>query len=139
MSPYLWAILASLAWGCAPIVEKLGLAKLPVWAGLFYRSLGVMFGALILFIFKYNEIKEAVTKDSTGWHLLAIGGFLASIIGQIFFYNALKAGEASRVVPLGATYPLISFILGIIFLKETMSMAKLGGLIFIILGAVLLR
>ena len=67
------------------------------------------------------------------------GGFFASIVGQIFFYNALRTGETSKIVPLAGSYPLISFILGIIILKESFTMMKLWGVMFIILGIFLLR
>ena len=139
MKPYLWALLAALCWGFVPIIEKLGLAKMPVWAGIFYRSLGVVLGIILLAIFRYEYIKKAVIEIPAGWYYVMIGGFLASVIGQIFFYNALKTGEASKVVPLGASYPLISFFLGIIIFKESLTLVKIAGLIFIILGVFLLK
>ena len=139
MKPYFWALLAALAWGCAPIFEKLGLSKIPVFNGLFYRCLGVFLGALVLMLFKFDTFKETISHAPSGWLYLVIGGFMASIIGQIFFYHALKDGEASLVVPLGAAYPLIAFILGIIFLGEKVTLAKSFGLVFVLLGVFLLK
>ena len=139
MKPYYWALLSAVAWGCAPIFEKLGLMKVPVFAGLFYRCLGVVIGLLILILFKFEIFKESIVHIPQGWWYLAAGGFLASIIGQIFFYHALKDGEASLVVPLAASYPLISFILGILFLGEKITLAKSMGLVFILLGMILLK
>ena len=71
--------------------------------------------------------------------LVLLGGFLASVVGQVFFYHALKTGESSKVVPLAATYPLVSFILGVILLGEKVTFAKTGGIIFILLGVFLLK
>ena len=70
-------------------------------------------------------------------YLNASGEILSG--GQIFFYNALKLGEASRVVPLGATYPLISFILAVFLLGEKFTLAKLGGIILVLSGIFLLK
>ncbi len=139
MKPFYWALGAAFIWGCAPILEKLGLAKAPVFAGLFYRSLGVVIGAFLLLIFKFTLIKESLMVPPQGWGLLIAGGFLASIVGQIFFYHALKDGEASLVVPLAASYPLVAFILGTIFLGEKVTLAKLSGMLLVVAGVFLLK
>jgi transporter family protein len=139
MSAYLWALLASLVWGCVPFIEKLGLLKLDPVVGLFYRCLGVVVGISMLFIWKAAAIKSSFGELHAGMIYLLVGGFLASVVGQIFFYNALKSGEASMVVPLAASYPLLSFLLGVLFLGEKVTLAKAGGLAFILMGIVLLK
>ena len=139
MNPYLWALLAAFTWGFAPIVEKIGLAKVPAMTGLFYRSVGVMIGLLILGIWQMEGVKATIGHGLGTWGYLVAGGFLASIIGQIFFYNALKFGEASQVVPIGASYPLLSFLLGVLFLGEKLTLAKAAGMLLVIAGVFLLK
>ena len=139
MKPFFWALLTMITWGIVPIFEKLGLIKVPIWAGLFYRSMGVVIGVLILTFFKLDEIKQALISPPSGWYFLLIGGLMASIVGQIFFYHALKLGEVSRMTVIAGAYPLISFMLGILILKEKVTLAKISGLIFILLGLILLR
>lgn len=139
MKPFYWALLTAVVWGCVPILEKLGLEKVPVLPGLFYRSLGVFFGASVLLIFMFPQIKEVFSAHPGSWPYLVFGGFLASFVGQICFYHALKHGEASWVVPVAGTYPLVSFILGVLFLSEQVTVAKIGGLSCIIFGIFLLR
>ena len=63
---------------------------------------------------------------------------MASIIGQLCFYRALKLGEVSRVVPIGASYPVLAFILGTLFLGESINVAKVGGIVLVALALVLL-
>ena len=94
---------------------------------------------MILILFQLQTVKEAFLKLPQGWGFLVLGGLVASIIGQIFFYHALKEGEASLVVPLGASYPLISFILGVLFLKESVTVTKGLGLLSIMIGVFLLK
>jgi len=139
MKPFYWALGAAFIWGCAPILEKLGLAKAPVFAGLFFRSMGVVIGTGLLLVFKFGVIKESLVSPLQGWGLLIAGGFLASILGQICFYHALKDGEASLVVPLAASYPLIAFMLGTIFLGEKITLAKLSGMLLVVLGVFFLK
>ena len=139
MNSYLWAILAALIWGCAPVIEKLGLSKIDPNAGVFFRTLGVVAGIPILVYFNRTAIRSSLTNLHPELIFLMVGGFLASIVGQLFFYNALKFGEASKTVPLGATYPLVSFILAFFLLGEKFTLAKLSGIIFVLLGAFLLK
>ena len=64
---------------------------------------------------------------------------MGAIVGNICYYHALKTGEVSKVVPIAGSFPLISFILGLLFFSETITPAKLCGVVCIILGVALLR
>ena len=139
MNAFYWSLGAAVVWGIVPIIEKLGLLKIDPLVGLFYRSWGVVIGLFFLSAFKWEGIKSSLAQPPVGFPLLILGGFLASIIGQVFFYNALKVGESSKVVPLAGTYPLVAFLLGVIFLGEKFTLAKLSGMIFILLGVILLK
>ena len=139
MKPYLYAILCALTWGCVPIIEKLGLAKISVWQGLFFRCAGVLVGIIVLTIFKFSEVKEAIVNTPQRWYLLSIAGIMAAFIGQIFFYNAIKTGEVSKVVPISGSYPLISFLIGVLLFGEKLTLAKAGGMSLVVMGVMLLK
>ena len=139
MKYYYWVILAALAWGVAPLMEKMGLAKIAPVAGVFIRSMAVILGGLAIAV-----INPVILKDIAGYNIKSImfiiaGGILASIFGQLFFYTALKSGEVSKVVPIAASYPLLSFILGVLFLNEGVTAAKIAGMVLIIAGIYLLK
>ncbi|MFC1645884.1 EamA family transporter [Candidatus Omnitrophota bacterium] len=137
---FMWAILSALVWGIVPILEKIGLSKINPDAGLFLRCFGVIIGAAILLIFKFNTLRIELSSVSTKTVFFLIsGGFLASFVAQLFFYRALKLGEASRVVPVAAAYPLVAFLLALIFLGEKVTITKILGLCFVLLGVALLR
>ncbi|MFH1655867.1 MAG: EamA family transporter [Candidatus Omnitrophota bacterium] len=139
MQAFYWAILAALVWGTAPLLEKMGLMKIDVLPGLFWRIFGVLIGLALLLVFKFSVVKEALSAKPQTIVLIVLGGFLASFVGQIFFYKALKLGELSRVVPLAATYPVVTFILGILFLSEKITLTKLSGVALVISGILLLK
>jgi len=137
---FFWSIVTALIWGVVPIFEKLGLAKLSPSSGLFIRCVGVIIGAIMLMSFKFNIIKSDLANTSfKSIIFILLGGFLASFLAQMFFYRALKTGDASRVVPIAAAYPFMTFILALIFLGEKFTMSKFIGLCFILFGIVLLR
>lgn len=139
-NPFFWAILTAIVWGIVPILEKIGLSKISPNTGLLVRSLGVILGASVLLLYNFNSLKielSSITQQSL--FFLIISGVLASIVGQMFFYRALKFGEASKVVPLAAIYPLVSFLLALLFLGERFTVTKLFGISFVLLGVAFLR
>lgn len=139
MKAFYFALMTAVVWGIVPILEKMGVARIAPLAGVFIRSCGVVIGIFIMAIFNNQAVRIALKADPRTIFLLVLGGFMASIVGQIFFYNALKIGEASKVVPIAGIYPLVAFLLGVIFLGETFTAVKLGGIIFVVLGLFLLR
>ena len=69
------------------------------------------------------------------WALLAA----VCVVGAlIFFYLALESGEASKLVPISAAYPAVTLVLSAIFLAEDVSLVKVGGLVMVIGGVVVL-
>jgi transporter family protein len=73
------------------------------------------------------------------WIYLCLGGFIASVVGQLCFYRALKIGDVSRVVPVGASYPVTACLLGILLLREPVTAAKSVGILLVVSGTFLLR
>lgn len=125
-------------WGVCPLLEKAGLARIAPIPGLFYRCVGVMAGmiALALFWVRPNDIRSVDARSAL---CLALAGFLASLIGQFFFYNALKLGDVSRLAPIGGSYPFFAFLLGLLFFGESASPLKIAGVVLIVSGVWLLK
>lgn len=139
-SAFTWAILAAFCWGFAPLMEKLGLnGRGDPMIGVFIRSLGVILG-LGLFAAATPSVTVRMGEfTARQWILLGLGGFTASIVGQVCFYRALRSGPVSQVVPIGASYPVLSFILGILFLGEAVTAARIAGIVLVVAGVYLLR
>jgi bacterial/archaeal transporter family protein len=132
--------MAALAWGFAPIVEKLGLqGKADPVIGVFIRSLGVMLGALFFLPVLPRMTAKFSELGARNWLFLLAGGILASIVGQLCFYRALKSGDVSRVVPIGAAYPVIACMLGIVLFKEPLTYSKVAGIALVVAGTLMLR
>ncbi len=138
MNAFFWALMAALAWGIVPLIEKWGLVKTDPMVGLFYRCWGVLIGLILLgvFMLKPAEIKSV---DIRSVLFLIAGGFLASIVGQFCFYHSLKLGEISRVTPITGSYPLVAFMLGVLFLGESVNLTKICGVLAVMLGVWLLK
>ena len=70
-----------------------------------------------------------------GWAILF--GFFA-VGGLIFLFLALERGDASLVVPIGATYPVLSAILAAIFLTEVITPLRAIGIGLVVGGAMVI-
>ena len=136
---FIFSLLTAFIWGLAPAFEKTGLnGRIDPFVGVVVRSIPIA-AAAIMGLFVLGKASEAVTSDLKSVLLVATGGFLAGFLGQMTFYTALKSGEASVVVPLAATYPLIALLVSIIFLGEALTIQKVLGAGLIVGGVILLR
>jgi bacterial/archaeal transporter family protein len=139
MNGFYWAILTAFIWGSVPILEKIGLARISPGAGLLLRCAGVAIGLVLLMLARPEHAREALTAGPRPVFFLVGAGLLASFIGQLFFYNALKQSDASKVVPIAGSFPLVAFFLGLIFLSEKFTVAKGFGVALVVAGIAFLR
>ena len=69
---------------------------------------------------------------------MVLSGLVGGFLGMLFYYVAVRYEEVSRVVPVTATYPVVAFALGVIFLRESITWPKVLGLVMIVTGLALL-
>ena len=72
---------------------------------------------------------------------MALGGsgLIAGVLGMFTYFSLLKGGEASKIVPLTAAYPLVTALLSLVILGEKLSPLRLLGIFFTILGLIILQ
>lgn len=139
MKPFTCALVAAFCWGLSSIVEKWGLRNTDPSSGLVARSAGVLLGTALFMGFT-PELLKGFTGLTWGARLaLMAGGLLASVLGQVFFYRALKDGEVGPVAAVGGSWPLIAFALSMVFLGETINPQKALGIALVALGVFFLR
>ncbi len=138
MNAFWWAFFAACVWGVVPILEKTGISSVAPLTALFYRCFGAVFGIVILgiFVVRPQHLKQASPKAII---FLVVSGFLASFVANILYYHGLKIGEVSKIVPVAGSFPLIAFILGVLILGESVTVAKVIGSVLIVSGLWLLR
>ncbi len=134
---FIYALLVMLCWGSAPVFAKLGLSKMPPLTALVFRNtfIAIMFLSSILIS---GNIRTLAASDTRSVILILIEASLAGLIGQYFYYKAVKVWEASRVVPIVGAFPLVAFIMSVIILSEKITIAKAIGVILVVAGVGLL-
>ena len=136
--PYLLAIVTLFFWGIAPIFGKLGLAKINPFTALAVRSFIVAIIMLIVLLIR-RDFGELLKIDLKSMAFIGLEGIFASLIGHFAYYYALRLGEASRVVPIAAAFPIITVIAAAIFLSEKITILKGSGILLILAGVFLIR
>lgn len=123
-------------WGVSSILEKVGLKTVSPLVGLFIRTSFSLIGlSITVFLLERDKILTLQLKEIL---ILCGSGILGGFLGMLGYFSLLKAKEASLVVPLTASYPLVSTLLAVIFLKEPLTVYKLLGTTLVILGLFLL-
>lgn len=136
---YLLSIITALIWGVAPIFEKIGLSgKIEPYVAVVVRGIPIVLVSFLglLIMGKVGSLGQLASKDVL---FVIIGGLLAGFLGQLTFYSALKAGQASMVVPIAATYPLVAMTVAVLFLGEPATWQKVTGVVLVISGVMMLR
>jgi bacterial/archaeal transporter family protein len=127
--PTLGYVVALGVWGVAGklALRSLSWGDVLVWTAVVYGLT-----AIVLLLIGRAGVQ---LESNTWWALLAA---VCVVSALICFYLALESGEASKVVPISAAYPAVTLVLSAIFLAEDVSLLKVGGLVLVIGGVVLL-
>jgi len=136
-SGLLYALLAAILWGIAPVFEKLGLINISPLAGLTIRTAAATI--LLILIVMFTDVHtEILRADSRTVTFLIMSGIVAGLLGMWSYFRAMKYCEASRVVPIVGSYPLFAFLFSLLLLGEQITLQKGIGVILIVSGVVLL-
>ena len=136
MSVRAWILVAltTLVWGITPVIERKVMPGTDLLAGLTYRN---TFSALLLIIAAVvmGKLTTVWTLTTSQYIGLSASAILGGTVGLGLFFAALKIAPASRIIPLTATFPMVTYVLSIWLLKEPFTFKGFLGVLFIILGA----
>jgi len=127
----LW-LLTILFWGMSPVIEKIGLKEVEPLLALFIRTLAALIGISLTLLVSSHSDFSSLTIKNIG--ILSLSGILGGFLGMFTYFSLLKTKNASQIVPLTSTYPLVATLLAILFLKEELTLLKILGTLFIITG-----
>ena len=142
----MFCLVAVVAWGLGAVVDKIlmGDKGLSPWTAV---ALKMILATIIIGIYAFAtgsmaEVRAmAQMPPAQLWTIIgALVGtaLLGSFVGQLSYYYALQNADASRVVPITSTYPLVGALLAVAFLGERLTGPKVLGAVCIVVGIVLL-
>lgn len=131
-------IMTIIFWGTVPIIDKLALKGGPPFSGIIVRSCAI-FLCVIFFSLISGEIRKIAALPPLTVLLFSMGGIMAGCFGVFTYFSLLKVDLMTRIVPLCATYPLLTALLGYFFLGEPFSWQRLIGTFLIVTGVILVK
>lgn len=134
----LLVFLTILFWGTAPLFEKIALRHGDPLVGTIIRGLTV--GILMIpLLFMNGKLKAMAALPPKSILFFVISGLFAGVLGAFTYFAALKGGATSKIVPLSAAYPLVTVILSMALLGESVTAARAAGIILIVTGIFLVQ
>jgi len=126
-------VVTTLLWGATPILEKIGLTKVDPVVGITIRSAVATAGLLILTLL-LGRGRALIEMDGKGFLLFGASGVLAGALGMWAYYVALKIEATSKIVPISASYPLVTALLSVLILREGVTLPRVIGTALIVIG-----
>ncbi|AAL80610.1 EamA family transporter [Pyrococcus furiosus DSM 3638] len=130
-------LISAFCWGSASVLVKVGLKdKSPVYANV----IRLYFSATTyVLIFLITGRLELLVSLPIKYHILAfISGQFGFVIGDYFYFSALKRLGVSRTVPITSTYPLWTILWAFLLGKEITVLTVIGA-VLIVIGIVIVR
>jgi transporter family protein len=127
-----------LFWGTTPLLEKLGLKEVDPLTAVFIRSLAITLVLFFLYLFtgRLHEIAKVSGKNLI---LFAASGVMAGLLGMWTYYYLLRVGMTTKIVPIAASYPLITALLSVLVLGEEVTLQRIVGIVLTIVGIILIK
>lgn len=127
-----YAFLSALFWATSSLLDKYILSKWvknPLVTTMIFGIIGLLAGILIYFAKGYSEMSQANI-------FLSVVSGLAYVLATIFYFDAVKIEEISRISALAYFSQLFITIFAAMFLGEIFSSEIYAGILLILLGAI---
>lgn len=135
---FIYLFLAVFSWGISTIFDKLTLKHLTPITSFYARTFAMTFIFVILFLTRFQETMNEINQSNKISLVYIFTSVIITMFGVFAYLKALNLGDASKIVPLSSTYPLITFFAAILFLGESFTWTKFLGTLFIITGVYLI-
>lgn len=122
-------------WGFWGFFSKLAVEKIGFHAGLYYAI--TLFAFIATYLFFTNQLFPL--KFAPHGILFALLAGISGGTATIFLYLLLGKNPAGLVVAITALYPIVTLILSMIFLKETLTLPQTIGFALALVALVLMN
>lgn len=129
-APFLWAFSNIID---KYLVEKYSLGERGSGGLVLFSSLIGIFFSLLIFIFTKNVFNISYQNIL----ILVLTGAL-SVVWIILYLYALELDDTSNIAPWFLTVPVFGYVIGYIFLGESLKLEQVLGSILVIFGAIIL-
>jgi bacterial/archaeal transporter family protein len=136
MSWQIYAVISALAAGATSVLAKIGLADVPSNLANAVRT-GIVLVLSTGVVFYTGEHKASAKLDGHAWLFLTLSG-VATAVSWIAYFKALHMGSATPVTAIDKTSLVVTWLLSIAFLGETIGWRTSLGVTMVAVGAFLM-
>ncbi len=141
MSTLLLTALTVLLWGLIPIFDKLALSQFSAspLVGIAIRTVAVSVFTLPLAATIGNGAATMKAMPPMAIALFVASGLASLLLSQYSYYSLLQRADVSRVFPfLFSAAPVVTILVGVFAMGETMTLKQVLGILLVIGGGLLL-
>jgi len=131
LTSYLYPFLAIVLWAGNVIVSKMAASAIAPTAITFYRLILLL---LLMSPFILRPLWRNRAQIRRHWWQLAISGLLAMALFQSLSYRAAESSTATNMAIVTALIPLLTALLSVIVLGETITVGMAGGAVLSFAG-----
>lgn len=118
-----FSLMALTFWGIWGLLTKVATLHLPPHVAYLVSTLGYLPVIGILLVGSGFKLPW----HPVGWGVSFAAGVCAAL-GLLCYFRALAGGQAAKVVPVTALYPLLTVVLSYFVLKEHLTLRHLAGI-----------
>lgn len=126
-------VIAMFCWGIAIFLAAIVSRKIGNILTLLWMQ---VFGLLVGFLYYLPNVHAVSSPNLTGALPVLFVIAILQMIAYLAFYKGLEKGQVSLVSPLGASWGMISAILGVIFYREHFALHQVFAVVLILAGIV---
>ena len=132
-----YALLAVLCLGLAPLFGKSALHNInPVTTLVIRTFIATGLVSLWLIVTKTHIGFTALSLSS--WFMIGMEAILAAVLGELAYFYALQKGDVYEIAVLMSCAPLVTIILGNLFLSQPLSLRQFIGALVVTAGLIIL-
>ncbi len=118
-------------WGLADFIQSFPIRKLGTPKTMFVRNVLIL--VLILPFAVYLYINNQIAISTTGLLIISVSSFIY-VLGYYMFMRGFEFGNLSLVSPISGSYSIITVMLALLFLNESLSLVQLIAVFIMIAG-----
>lgn len=132
------SLFASFLWASTNHIDKYLISKVTKngdYKGLMVFSSflsGLLLFPIFLILSKFNIQIDLLS------FIFITGAVISAIGAVVFYYNALYKNDTSLIIAMFQTIPVFSYMLGLVFLKEQLTIFQIVGGLIILLSSILI-
>lgn len=119
-------VFAALFWSGAFITGKMAVLEFPPFSLTFFRFLLAL---PFIFLLLYSREKEKWIPSGKQWIPLIVLGIIGTFFYHVLFFSALRYTTAINSSLIGATNPVLTALMAVLFFNESLTQKRLAGTI----------